>query len=46
MRKLFIILSFIIVLLGLSACSSGEDASPPPASSEWDTMEWDQDNWS
>lgn len=42
---------FGLLLLGLSflsACGGGGGDAPPPqqGSSEWDSMVWDQDNWS
>jgi len=45
MKIRFIIIFLFVVLFGLSACGGG-DASAPQDSSDWDTMVWDQDNWS
>ena len=41
---------FLLSLFVLAACGGGGDdpppQQPPQGSSNWDTMVWDQDNWS
>jgi len=40
---------FIFIVLFLTSCGGGGSSTPPPVtelgSSDWDTMQWDQDNW-
>ena len=47
------LLSLLFMALAITACGGGGGGggdggtTPPPAgSSDWDTMVWDQDNWS
>ncbi len=47
MKQLKIIVGLTLLALSLTACGGGGDSTPAPTgSSEWDTMVWDQDDWS
>ena len=49
MRKniLFKITAVVIMLFLLGACDLfGTDDPADPASSDWDSLQWDQDSWS
>jgi hypothetical protein len=39
---------FTLLLLGLAACTSGGGGggSGSQSATDWDSMKWDQDNWS
>lgn len=40
-------ISILFVLVTLAACGGGGGAgAPPPPSNQWDSMVWDQGNWS
>ncbi len=42
------VLLFFIAMLVLSACGGGggSGSTPAPDNSSWDSMVWDQNNWS
>lgn len=49
MKTIFKLLAMLFICLSvLSACGGGGGDAPPPqqGSSDWDTMVWDQDDWS
>ena len=47
MGKQIYLSMLLLTLLGLSACGGGGDTPPPQqGSNDWDTMVWDQDDWS
>ena len=49
MKAIFKLLVMLFVTLSvLAACGGGGGDVPPPqqGSSDWDTMVWNQDNWS
>lgn len=35
---------FLVALLG--ACDNDNDTPTPPPNNNWDSITWDQDNWS
>ena len=48
MRRQLTIIFFLLILTNLTACDlfDSDDDPNPSNSSDWDTIQWDQDNWS
>ena len=47
--KFLVIFSFVALITACGGGGGGGDgggSAPPASSSDWDTMTWDQDNWS
>ena len=44
--RTFLFLAVVVLMTGCGGGGGSDDPAPPAGSSNWDSMTWDQDNWS